>query len=308
MPQPQVSIITPIYFGSTTLARAVQSVLSQSFEDWELLLISDDLHDYSTLLKEAKLNDARIVYLSTEQCGAGPSIARNIGLRMARGAYIASLDCDDAFEPVKLETMLPLARYYGAALSRIFYKDNDTGELLEQLNASEPGLELTPTEIAERTIQAVNGYLVKKEMLSQGYITSLRSMEDFVFLMTFFNRTKVIGYSNQALHTYYKRQGSLCNSPQTEATFMASKVEILARLHQNRLGITNPCATRAIKEYVELSIEAEKEYQLRKETEPQLSFQEVLSYRYKYANRPKTNAPIINIASSDMVPAPPKRA
>lgn len=299
MTQPQVSIITPIYFGSTTLVRAVQSVISQSFENWELLLISDDLHDYSEQLEKAHLKDSRIVFLSTGQCGAGPSAARNIGLRMARGEYVAALDCDDTFEPRKLEIMLPLARDYGAALSKIFYRDNDTGTLLEQLGQGEPGIELRPRTIIEKPPQTCSAYLVRKDIITQDYLTSLRSMEDFIFLMTFFNRTEVIGYSNHALHTYYKRRGSICNSPNTEAIFLASKLEILKRLHQDRLGITHPSAIRAIEEHLELSLEVEKEYQIRKHLEPKLSFHELLAYRYRQAKMtPRTTAPKTNSESN----------
>jgi len=96
---PSVSVIIPTYNRPDYLAAALESVRGQTFTDWEALVIDDG----PTLEAEFvvhSLNDARFKYLP--QTHAGRSAARNLGMRAARGRYIALLDDDDIFLPDKL--------------------------------------------------------------------------------------------------------------------------------------------------------------------------------------------------------------
>jgi glycosyltransferase involved in cell wall biosynthesis len=92
---PTVSIILPTYNRADTLPRAVHSVLSQHFEDWELIVVDDGSTDGSEDLV-ARL-DPRIRLI--RQANAGVGAARNTGLAAARGRYLSFLDSDDAWQP-----------------------------------------------------------------------------------------------------------------------------------------------------------------------------------------------------------------
>lgn len=105
-----VSIITPFYNAEKFLAEAINSVRLQTYGNWELLLIDDRSTDQSTAIANGfALNDARIKLLSLSRNG-GAGIARNKGISLATGAYIAFLDADDRWKPRKLEVQLDFMR------------------------------------------------------------------------------------------------------------------------------------------------------------------------------------------------------
>lgn len=100
---PVVTVIIPTYNRAHLLSRALDSVLAQTFEDFEVLVVDDgSTDDTAALMAEYVARDERVRYL-VQPRNAGVSAARNRGLREARGAYIAFLDSDDEWLPTKLE-------------------------------------------------------------------------------------------------------------------------------------------------------------------------------------------------------------
>ncbi|MBN2579012.1 MAG: glycosyltransferase family 2 protein [Pirellulales bacterium] len=94
---PLISIIMPVYNGRSTLDRALQSVLNQTFSDWELLLIDDCSTDGSAdILRLWEEREPRIKFLCTPE-NSGQCAARNLGLRHARGEFVCYLDQDDEY-------------------------------------------------------------------------------------------------------------------------------------------------------------------------------------------------------------------
>ncbi|MBU0677421.1 MAG: glycosyltransferase family 2 protein [Verrucomicrobia bacterium] len=106
MSTPQVSVVLPTHNRADMLARAIQSVLSQTFTDFELLVISDHCEDHTAELVRG-LKDNRIRYLENRR-NPGASGARNTGLEESRAPYIAFLDDDDEWTADKLEVQLPV--------------------------------------------------------------------------------------------------------------------------------------------------------------------------------------------------------
>lgn len=95
----QVSVIIPTYNRADMVGDAIQSVLDQTYGDWELIVVDDGSTD-DTRAVVARFNDSRIRYIHQENRGL--PAARNTGIRAAQGAYIAFLDSDDCFLPQKL--------------------------------------------------------------------------------------------------------------------------------------------------------------------------------------------------------------
>lgn len=100
-----ISIIIPLYNAARFIAETLQSVQAQTYTDWECLVIDDGSTDNGAeiVLRMAQA-DTRIRYVY--QSNAGPSAARNHGLRLAKGDYIQFLDADDWFPPQRFERML----------------------------------------------------------------------------------------------------------------------------------------------------------------------------------------------------------
>lgn len=101
-----ISIITPVYNSEKYLSTTIESVISQTYENWEMLLVDDCSTDHSAeiICKYAR-TDSRIKYVMLEQNG-GAAVARNKGLELTKGRYIAYLDADDVWLPMKLEKQL----------------------------------------------------------------------------------------------------------------------------------------------------------------------------------------------------------
>lgn len=102
---PRVSIIMPAYNASAFLQRSVGSVVSQTFSDWELIIVDDGSTDGTAGLADAlSASDSRIRVI--HQTNSGVSSARNRGIDSAAGDFIAFLDADDAYKPEFLEELL----------------------------------------------------------------------------------------------------------------------------------------------------------------------------------------------------------
>lgn len=104
---PLVSIITPCYNAAPFISQAIESVLAQSFGDWEMIIVDDCSSDdsLSIIQKYARI-DSRIRYLRTDKPSGSPTLPRNMGIKEAKGRYIAFLDSDDIWLPNKLSDQL----------------------------------------------------------------------------------------------------------------------------------------------------------------------------------------------------------
>jgi glycosyltransferase involved in cell wall biosynthesis len=103
---PSVSIVMAAKNYARFLPEAVESVLAQTFSDWELLIIDDGSTDNTPDVVHPFLADPRVRYTRADRLGQPR--AKNLGITLARGEFIAFLDADDAWEPEKLEKQLPL--------------------------------------------------------------------------------------------------------------------------------------------------------------------------------------------------------
>ena len=103
---PKISIITPAYNCEKYLSEAVESVLKQTWEDWELLIIDDCSKDktYECMQKLAR-QDKRIRVFQNEH-NSGSAATRNYGVRQATGEWVAFLDSDDLWREEKLEKQM----------------------------------------------------------------------------------------------------------------------------------------------------------------------------------------------------------
>mgnify|MGYP000944212289 FL=1 len=93
-------VVLPAYNAAATVATSVQSLLSRSYIDWELIVVNDGSTDATSDVVASYLSDGRVVLI--EQENGGVSRARNAGIRVSRGEFVAFLDADDLWETSKL--------------------------------------------------------------------------------------------------------------------------------------------------------------------------------------------------------------
>lgn len=150
--QPVFSVIMPTYNRETILSRTIRSVLSQTFDSYEFLIIDDGSQDNTKKIVQG-FTDSRIIYLYKENGGQNSAI--NEGLKIARGTYVAFIDSDDEWMPEKLQ------KTYEA-----FLHDPMTSVVYHQTGLRDSNGEVT---LARRDSLQGNIY---KEVLLQGYLTS----------------------------------------------------------------------------------------------------------------------------------------
>ena len=114
---PIISIITATKNYAHFLVEAIESVRAQTISNWELIIIDDGSTDETVYVIEPFRSDTRIKYVPSDRLGQ--SRAKNLGIALSRGEFVAFLDADDAWEPTKLEKQVPLFQHdVGVVFSR----------------------------------------------------------------------------------------------------------------------------------------------------------------------------------------------
>lgn len=119
-----VSIIMPSYNSGRFIAESIQSVLNQSYQNWELIIVDDCSDDNTDFVVQEFLSDERIRYLKNKKnCGA--AVTRNKALREVKGRWIAFLDSDDLWTPNKLSKQIAFMETNGYSFSYTCYEEID---------------------------------------------------------------------------------------------------------------------------------------------------------------------------------------
>jgi GT2 family glycosyltransferase len=213
---PTVSVIVPAYNTSQYIKEALDSVLAQTLTDYEIIVINDGSLDTDELEHALEPYLARIIYLKQENRGS--SGARNAGLRVARGRYIALLDSDDVWEPEYLAVNVGLLERDPAIdvvfpNSLLFGESPDAGMKYMDLHPVEG--EVTFTRLLAQQCYVWGGVTARREaILDAGmFDESLGSGEDFELWLRILHRGGRIAYHRQVLARYRKRPGSHTSDP-----------------------------------------------------------------------------------------------
>lgn len=129
-----VSIVMPAYNAAGFISESIQSVLQQSYENWELLVIDDASQDETlNIVKEFVAKDPRI-RLHPLPANQGAGFARNIGIKASEGEYICFLDADDLWKPEKLQLQLDFMEKQDAEVCYASYElINEEGKRLNRV-------------------------------------------------------------------------------------------------------------------------------------------------------------------------------
>ncbi len=216
---PTVSVIVPTYNTIGYLPAAIESILNQTFEDFEILLVNDGSTD-STDQWAKKLTDPRIRYI--EQENQGLSAARNTGIALAQGQYIALLDADDRWESTKLEKQVAFLNAnpnIGMVHSWVTFMDAEGRSTGRIWKTQAEGMALS--RLLQRNDVAVLSVLVRRECFAKigGFDTTLRSLEDWDMWLRLAVHDS-IGVIREPLAYYRQLPGSMSrNCKVMEASF-----------------------------------------------------------------------------------------
>lgn len=121
----KISIITPVYNCEKLIGNTIETVINQTYTNWEMLLVDDCSTDHSKkMIDEYIKKDNRIKYFKLEQ-NSGAAVARNYALEKSEGRFIAYLDSDDLWRPEKLEKQVDFMLKHNYAFSCTDYEKID---------------------------------------------------------------------------------------------------------------------------------------------------------------------------------------
>ena len=106
MGNPLISVVVPMYNRETTIERCLLSIINQTYENLEIIVVDDGSQDSSVKVAEAIAEKDNRIKLFTLEKNSGVAAARNFGVQQVQGEYLAFLDSDDAWRPEKLEKQL----------------------------------------------------------------------------------------------------------------------------------------------------------------------------------------------------------
>lgn len=163
---PTVSIIIPTYNRGDLVGRSVQSVLEQTFQDFEIIIVDDGSDDNTTkVIHEFQEQDNRIKYIRHDE-NRGGAAARNTGIKAAKGKYIAFQDSDDTWEPEKLEQQLEVFEHASAEVGVVY---TDMWRRYEGKRKYIPSPEISPEEgiIYKQALSRVMGIGIGTAMIKR---------------------------------------------------------------------------------------------------------------------------------------------
>jgi glycosyltransferase involved in cell wall biosynthesis len=180
---PRVSVIVPVYNGATHIVATVESVLAQTYTDWELIVVDDGSTDGTTELLRPYRGKFRLI----QQSNQGVSAARNHGLRLALGDFVLFLDGDDLLYPDKLKQQVALLEtdhLLGAVHSGWRLVD-EYGRPLRPIRPWQRVPNLSLTDWLQWKPVFLGAMLFRRSWLQRidGFRTDLRQAEDTDFLL-----------------------------------------------------------------------------------------------------------------------------
>ena len=162
---PKISIVTPAYNCEKYLEEAVNSVLAQSFEDWELLIIDDCSKDATWLRMQTLAKQDNRIRIFQNRHNSGSAATRNNGIRQARGEWIAFLDSDDLWRPEKLERQMSVLRKHPDA-SFLFtgsaFIEDDGMTIAHVLHVPE---KVSRKKLLKQNVISCSSVLIRRELM-----------------------------------------------------------------------------------------------------------------------------------------------
>jgi glycosyltransferase involved in cell wall biosynthesis len=225
---PRISVVMPVYDGAATIARALDSVLAQNYPAYEVIVVDDGSRDRTSEIVESYGRRVRHI----RQENAGPSVARNRGVEVATGDWVAFLDADDWYYPSRLELHAHLIeanpaldfvvgnfdyRGIGERLLRTSMSDTEFGKQLVE-RYGEEGTTVIGAEDIGRFINEqfsdTRTLTVRRQKFIDlgGFARDLRICEDVVFLIRLCASSRRAGVTCKPTAAYSVHDNGLIRS------------------------------------------------------------------------------------------------
>ncbi len=206
-----VSIITPTYNCAKFIARTIDSVQAQTYQNWEMIIVDDRSQDNTReIVEEYMKNDPRIQYHLLE-VNSGAAVARTTAMQLAKGVYMAFLDSDDIWMPDKLERQITWMNDNGYAFSCTSYEqidedDNLLNRTIKTIKKTDYNRLLLDCPVGNSTVM----YDVEK--MGKFEVPNIRKRNDDALWLQMLKKEKYIWGMPDVLMKYRIRQNSISSN------------------------------------------------------------------------------------------------
>lgn len=216
-----ISVLMPVYNSEKFLLETVQTVINQSYINWELILVDDGSTDNSKEICTKLMNDdKRIKYIFQENLGV--SHTRNVALENAQGKYIVFVDSDDLIHEDYLKILINSIEKNNSDISVCNFierKISNTGKVEDITREFYPKEVMEMSEMKDYIMDFGNSGLLnplwnkiyKREIIENNNITfdeKVETGEDFIFNLQYFRKTKKISFIKEMLYYYIRRNNN----------------------------------------------------------------------------------------------------
>ncbi|MGM0837625.1 MAG: teichuronic acid biosynthesis protein TuaG [Bacillota bacterium] len=209
--EPLVSVITPVYNAAKFIGKSIESVMDQTYQNWEMILVDDMSTDQSIqIINEYMLKDQRIKLIQlTENSGA--AVARNTALDAADGRYIAFLDSDDLWKPSKLEKQLAFMKENQYAFTFTAYElmDQD-GTILDKTISMPDSIDYKG--LLKNTIIGCLTVILDREQVGNVQMPNIRTRQDFALWLSILKKGHRAYAFHEPLSIYRIVEGSISSN------------------------------------------------------------------------------------------------
>lgn len=197
--EPLVSIITPLYNSEKYIAETIESVLAQTYTNWEMIIVDDCSKDNGVRVVEEYQKKDKRIKLYKNEINRGVSYTRNKAIDLANGKYIAFLDSDDLWKKEKLEKQIKFMEDNNVVLSYTAYeKMNEDGSKRGEIRVPD---KLDYNELLKNClINCITG-VYKKEFFKNIKFKETK-VEDYIFWLEMFKKIDFASGLNESLAIY----------------------------------------------------------------------------------------------------------
>lgn len=203
-----VSVITPTYNCAEFIARTIDSVQSQTYQNWEMIIVDDCSTDNtSEIVKNYVNHDERIKYYVLD-VNSGAAVARTTAMKLATGAYMAFLDSDDIWMPNKLELQIQWMSENDYAFSCTAYEqidenDKTLGKTIKSIKKTDYNRLLLDCPVGNSTV------IYSVEKMGKFEVPDIRKRNDDALWLQMLKREKYIWGLPDVLTKYRIRKNSI---------------------------------------------------------------------------------------------------
>lgn len=207
---PEFSVVVPVYNVEKYVGRCIQSILEQTFTDFELILVDDGSQDKSgKICDQYALNDERICVI--HQKNGGVSKARNAGMLRAKGEFVVFVDSDDTVESNYLLCMARVDKEIDLVIGGVKYIEVDKAQKDKIYGTKQSLLDLNREVILKMIDEGAIDYAVakrfKKSIIEKEKIhfcNSIDLSEDSLFVANYLCKCHTVAYVKESIYWYYK--------------------------------------------------------------------------------------------------------